>query len=77
MHMQAGPGCLVERRASPVGARKNDLVPMFDIDPAFAANLGLREGARVQLTVHHDVAVAHTVHVEPSTASDWEIMVCL
>ena len=70
-------GVSCRKTASPVGARKNDLVPMFDIDPAFAANLGLREGTRVQLTVHQDAAVARTIHVEPLTANDWEIMVCL
>ena len=72
-----GTGVSCRKTTSPVGARKNDLVPMFDIDPAFAAILGLREGTRVQLTVHHDVAVADTILVEPLTANDWEIMVCL
>jgi peroxin-1 len=68
-------GVSCRKTISPVGARKNDLIPMFDIDPAFAANLGLREGTRVQLTVHHDAALARAVHVEPLTANDWEIMV--
>jgi peroxin-1 len=69
-------GVSCRKTMSPVGLRKNDAaLPMFDIDPAFAANIGLREGTRVQLTVHQDPAVSHTVHVEPLTASDWEIMV--
>ena len=68
-------GVSCRKTASPVGVRKNDAVSMFDIDPAFAANVGLREGARVELTVFQDPAVAHTIHVEPLTASDWEIMV--
>lgn len=70
-------GVSCRKAASPVGVRKNDLVPMFDIDPAFAASIGLREGRRVQLTVHHDAAVADIIHVEPLTANDWEIMVYL
>jgi peroxin-1 len=69
-------GMSCRKTTSPIGTRKNEVVSMFDIDPAFAANVGLREGTRVQLTVHQDVAVAHTIHVEPLTANDWEIMVC-
>lgn len=68
-------GVACRRTLSPVGARKNEAMPLFEIDPAFAGNIGLRETTRVQLTVHQDVAVAHTIHVEPLTASDWEIMV--
>jgi peroxin-1 len=68
-------GVSCRKQSSPVGARKIDNVAMFDIDPAFAANVGLREGTRVQLTVYQDPAVAHTIHVEPLTANDWEIMV--
>ena len=70
-------GVSCRKSASPTGARKTELVPMFDIDPAFAATVGLHEGTRVQLTVHHDAIVADTIHVEPLTANDWEIMVCL
>jgi peroxin-1 len=70
-------GVSCRKTTSPVGARKNENVPMFDIDPAFAGSIGLREGTRVQLTVHQDVAVAHTVHLEPLTPNDWEIMVSL
>src|SRR5271170_1659665 len=69
-------GMSCRKTTSPVGTRKNEVVSMFDIDPAFAANVGLREGTRVQLTVHQDAADAHTIHVEPLTANDWEIMVC-
>jgi peroxin-1 len=68
-------GVSCRKTSSPVGPRKNDGVAMFDIDPAFAANVGLREGTKVQLTVHQEPAVAHTIHVEPLTANDWEIMV--
>jgi len=68
-------GVSCRKTASPVAQRKNENVGMFDIDPAFAANIGLKEGTRVQLTVHQDVAIAHTIHVEPLTANDWEIMV--
>jgi peroxin-1 len=68
-------GVSCQKATSPTDSRKNDGVPMFEIDPAFAANVGLREGTRVQLTVHQDPAIAHTIHVEPLTANDWEIIV--
>ena len=68
-------GMSCRKTMSPVGTRKNEIVSMFDIDPVFAANVGLREGTKVQLTVHQDALVAHTIHVEPLTANDWEIMV--
>jgi len=75
-HVYTGwTGMSCRKTTSPVGTRKNENVPMFDIDPVFAANVGLREGTRVQLTVHQDALVAHTIHVEPLTANDWEIMV--
>jgi len=68
-------GVSCRKTISPVGVRKNENIGMFDIDPGFAGNIGLKEGTRVQLTVHQDVPVAHTIYVEPLTANDWEIMV--
>ena len=68
-------GVSCRKTSSPVGIRKNENIGMFDIDPAFAGNIGLKEGTRVQLTVHQDAPIAHTIHVEPLTPSDWEIMV--
>lgn len=70
-------GFSCRKTSSPMDPRKTDVIPMFEIDPAFASNVGLREGTRVQLTVHQDPAVAHTIHVEPLTANDWEVMVHL
>jgi peroxin-1 len=70
-------GVSCRKASSPIGLRKTENVGMFDIDPAFAGNIGLKEGTRVQLTVHQDAAIAHTIFVEPLTASDWEIMVSL
>ena len=68
-------GVSCRKIASPVGSRKSENVAMFDIDPAFAGNVGLKEGTRVLLSVYQDAMVAHTIHVEPLTANDWEIMV--
>ena len=71
-------GVSCRKTAAPVGgSRKNENAAMFDIDPAFAGNVGLREGTRVMLSVYQDAMVAHTIHVEPLTANDWEIMVPL
>ena len=68
-------GVPCRKTASLVGGRKNENVPMFDIDPAFAGNVGLREGTRVMLSVYQDAMIVHTIHVEPLTANDWEFMV--
>jgi peroxin-1 len=68
-------GVSCRKIVSPVSGQKHDNLSMFEIDPAFAANVGLREGTRVQLIVHQDPGVAHTIHVEPLTANDWDIMV--
>lgn len=70
-------GVSCRKTASPMGGggRKNENIAMFDIDPAFAGNVGLKEGTRVLLSVYQDAMVAHTIHVEPLTANAWEIMV--
>jgi peroxin-1 len=77
-HAYAGwTGVSCRKTTSPIGPRKSENISIFDIDPAFAGTIGLKEGTRVQLTIHQDVAIAHTVHLEPLTPNDWEIMVRL
>ncbi|KAK9473109.1 P-loop containing nucleoside triphosphate hydrolase protein [Dipodascopsis tothii] len=44
------------------------------IDPAVAAAVGLPEGAAVTVAVHARPPLAHTIHLEPATASDWELV---
>ncbi|CAN6669808.1 peroxisomal ATPase Pex1p [Trichomonascus vanleenenianus] len=58
--------------SSKVEPGRNDLV---EIDPTFALSLGLESGQAVSIKIHgSNVQSAHTVHLEPMTASDWEIV---
>ncbi|RPA97994.1 AAA-domain-containing protein [Choiromyces venosus 120613-1] len=47
---------------------------MVEMDPAFARNVGFSEGSKVSIHLHLDPTPAHTFHIEPLTASDWEII---
>ncbi|TGZ78353.1 AAA-domain-containing protein [Ascodesmis nigricans] len=47
---------------------------VVEMDPAMAKNIGVSEGSKVQLILHVDPPAAHTIHIEPLTASDWEII---
>lgn len=51
----------------------------LEIDPTFAQSLGLEPKTSVSIKVHtasdsSSVPIAHTIHLEPQTASDWEII---
>lgn len=45
-----------------------------DIDPTFGRALGLKEGQRIGLLLHLEPPLAHTVHIEPLTLEDWEVI---
>lgn len=47
---------------------------VVEIDPAFAKNVGLTEGSKVDIGLHGEPPVATTVHFEPNTAEDWEVI---
>ena len=49
-------------------------VPLVEIDATFARALGLSDGQKVTASLHIDPPVAHTVHIEPLTPEDWEII---
>lgn len=49
-------------------------IAMVEIDATFARMLGLMEGQRVELLLHLDPPLAHTVNIEPLTPADWEII---
>jgi peroxin-1 len=59
-------------RGNPSGREQE--VPLVEIDAAFARTLGLSEGQKVTASLHVDPPVAHTVHIEPLTPEDWEII---
>ncbi|KAK5164133.1 Peroxisome biosynthesis protein pex1 [Saxophila tyrrhenica] len=49
-------------------------VPVVEVDGTFARLVGLGEGMKVGVTLHFDPPQAHTVNIEPMTATDWEII---
>ena len=59
-------------RGNPSGREQE--VSLVEIDAAFARTLGLSEGQKVTASLHVDPPVAHTVHIEPLTPEDWEII---
>ncbi|KAL8944522.1 MAG: hypothetical protein Q9216_000432 [Gyalolechia sp. 2 TL-2023] len=46
----------------------------IEIDPVFGRTLGLKEGQSISLLLHLEPPLAHTVHIEPLTLEDWEII---
>jgi peroxin-1 len=59
-------------RGKPPG--RDQEVPLVEIDATFARTLGLSEGQKVTASLHMDPPMAHTIHIEPSTPEDWEII---
>ena len=55
------------------GPREQE-VALVEIDSAFAGTLGLSDGQKVTATIHLDPPLAHTVHIEPLTPADWELI---
>ena len=49
-------------------------VAVVEIDATFAHTLGLHDGQKVTATIHLDPPLAHTVHIEPLTPEDWEMV---
>lgn len=46
----------------------------IELDPLFAKSLELEERKKVTINVHVQSTIAHTVHLEPVSSSDWEIV---
>ncbi|KAL8797975.1 MAG: hypothetical protein Q9182_007067 [Xanthomendoza sp. 2 TL-2023] len=75
-------GMPAARRSTPFSASRNERasaakghdVAVVEIDAAFGRTLGLQDGQRAGLLFHSDPPLAHTVHIEPLTPADWEII---
>ena len=63
----------VRKIGSDGGLRGQD-TPAVEIDGAFADLLGLSAGQKVGISLHLDPPIVHSVHVEPSTPSDWDMI---
>jgi len=49
-------------------------ISLVEIDTAFARTLGISDGLKVTASLHFDPPIAHTIHIEPLTPEDWEII---
>ncbi|KAK3718927.1 Peroxisome biosynthesis protein pex1 [Vermiconidia calcicola] len=56
------------------GGRQEREVPTVEVDATFGRLLGLGDGMKVGVALHLDPPQAHTVNIEPVTATDWEII---
>lgn len=56
------------------GRRARETLGVVEIDDTFGRMLGLSDGQKVGIVLHLDPPLAHTVHVEPLTPADWEII---
>ncbi|KAK1009711.1 Peroxisome biosynthesis protein pex1 [Friedmanniomyces endolithicus] len=56
------------------GLREGQEVAVVEVDATFGRLVGLSEGMKVNVSLHLDPPQAHTVHIEPLTATDWEII---
>lgn len=48
--------------------------PTVELDSAFARNLNIVDGAKVGIVLHLDPHISHTVHIEPQSPADWDII---
>ncbi|KAJ3049838.1 Peroxisome biosynthesis protein pex1 [Rhizophlyctis rosea] len=58
--------------AAPVG--RKDPVDRLEIDALYGRALGLSNGQTVDLTFFKEAVTGQSIHVEPLTADDWEIL---
>ncbi|WPH03809.1 Hypothetical protein R9X50_00669200 [Acrodontium crateriforme] len=56
------------------GGRQDQDISTVEIDATFGRLIGLSEGLKVSVALHLDPPQAHTVNIEPLTATDWEII---
>ncbi len=49
-------------------------IAVVEMDVTFAHTLGLHDGQKVTATIHLDPPLAHTIHIEPLTPEDWEMV---
>ena len=47
---------------------------MIELDATFGRMLGLMDGQKIEISLLLDPPLAHTVHIEPLTPADWEII---
>ncbi|KAH7328751.1 P-loop containing nucleoside triphosphate hydrolase protein [Stachybotrys elegans] len=56
------------------GSMRDQEVQVVEIDATLAKALELSDGQKLTVAVHVDPPLAHTIHIEPLTPEDWEII---
>ncbi|KAK3068538.1 Peroxisome biosynthesis protein pex1 [Teratosphaeriaceae sp. CCFEE 6253] len=56
------------------GAKHGQDVSVVEVDATFGRLVGLSEGMKVSIHLHLSPPESHTVHIEPLTPTDWEII---
>ncbi|KFA78368.1 hypothetical protein S40288_04924 [Stachybotrys chartarum IBT 40288] len=56
------------------GSLRDKEIQLVELDATLAGTLELSEGQKVTATVHINPTLAHTIHIEPVTPEDWEII---
>ncbi|EHA57336.1 peroxisome biosynthesis protein [Pyricularia oryzae 70-15] len=56
------------------GGSREQEISLVEIDPTLANTLGLSDGQKITAMIHLEFPMAHTVHIEPLTPEDWEVI---
>lgn len=54
------------------GRGSKEDIAVVEISSAYGRTLGLAQGQKIGVKLHLDPPLAHTIHIEPLTPSDWE-----
>lgn len=54
------------------GRGSKEDIAVVEISSAYGRTLGLVQGQRIGVKLHLDPPLAHTIHIDPLTPSDWE-----
>ena len=54
------------------GRGSKEEIAVVEISSAYGRTLGLVQGQKIGIKLHLDPPLAHTIHIEPLTPSDWE-----
>ena len=74
MSSQTKPVSSVVKGATRLGSSRDQEIGVVELDATFGRMIGLFPGQKLGILLHLDPPLAHTVHIEPLTPGDWEII---
>ena len=74
MSSQTKPVSSVVKGATRLGSSRDQEIGVIELDATFGRMIGLFPGQKLGILLHLDPPLAHTVHIEPLTPGDWEII---